>query len=232
MKKFLTIGCFWKTSIALFFLTVVVGDRQISAAQVEGATDQQNDAQPIKVMSFNIRYGSANDGENRWDNRSDLVVETIKLFDPDLFGGQEVLKFQAEFLRKEFPDYGFHGVGRDDGKGKGEIVPVMYKKNRFQQTDSGHFWLSKTPEVVGSKSWDSSLPRMVSWVQLTDRRNQDAKLVFMNAHFDHRGTVARVESARLIRKRAEAFLNNSIPLILTGDFNTTEDGEPYAEFGF
>jgi endonuclease/exonuclease/phosphatase family metal-dependent hydrolase len=105
----------------------------------------------------------------------------------------------------------------------------LYKKDRFEMTGSGHFWLSDTPEIVGTKSWDSSLPRMVSWVQLSDLRNNDAKLVFLNTHFDHRGRTARLESARLIRKRAEEIMWKGIPFIITGDFNTTEDKQPYAE---
>jgi endonuclease/exonuclease/phosphatase family metal-dependent hydrolase len=195
----------------------------------QDGTQQTKVATPIKVMSFNIRYGAAKDGENHWKNRSYLVAETIQLFDPDLLGAQEVLKFQAEFLQETLPDYGFHGVGREDGTAKGEYVPVMYKKDRFQMTGSGHFWLSDTPEVAGSKSWDSSLPRMVSWVQLNDLKNNGAKLIFLNTHFDHRGPTARLESARLIRKRAEEIMGKGIPFIITGDFNTTEDKQPYAE---
>jgi endonuclease/exonuclease/phosphatase family metal-dependent hydrolase len=184
---------------------------------------------PVKVMSFNIRYGTANDAENHWKNRSDLVAETIQMFDPDLLGTQEVLKFQADFLQQILPEYGFHGVGREDGLDQGEYVPVMYRKDRFTVKDSGHFWLSDTPEIAGSKSWDSSLPRMVSWVQLSDLSNNGAKFIFLNTHFDHQGPIARLESARLIRKRAEEIMGKALPFIITGDFNTTEDGQPYQE---
>lgn len=184
---------------------------------------------PIKVMSFNIRYGAAKDGENHWKHRSYLVAETIRMFDPDLLGTQEVLKFQAEFLKKQLPEYGFHGVGRQDGTENGEYVPVMYKKERFELIDSGHYWLSETPEDAGSKSWDSSLPRMVSWVELSDRKNGGEKFVFINTHFDHRGVTARLESARLIRKQAEQLMAKKLPFIITGDFNTTEDRQPYQE---
>ncbi|MFT7634198.1 MAG: endonuclease/exonuclease/phosphatase family metal-dependent hydrolase, partial [Mariniblastus sp.] len=103
------------------------------------------------------------------------------------------------------------------------------KKDRFKLNDSGHFWLSETPDVAGSKSWDSSLPRMVSWVELSDLSNDGAKFIFLNTHFDHRGKVARLESARLIRKRAEEIMGKGLPLIVTGDFNTTEDRQPYQE---
>lgn len=181
---------------------------------------------PIKVMSFNIRYGAANDGTNSWPHRHNLVLETIQNFQPDLLGMQEVLKFQADFVRSGLPGYAFHGVGREDGAEKGEFVPLMYREDRFELLDSGHFWLSETPEVAGSVSWDSSLTRMLSWVALRDRRD-GAELVFANVHFDHRGQQARLESAKLIRSRASE-IPYGVPVILTGDFNTTEDDAPYA----
>ncbi len=185
---------------------------------------------PVKVMSFNIRFGTANDGDNHWDRRADLVVETIRLFDPDLLGAQEVLEFQAEFLKDHLPGYTFHGVGREDGKTTGEYVPIWFRKDRFQLIESGHFWLSTTPEIAGSKSWDSSLPRMVSWVQLEDLKNDHRQFVFLNTHFDHVGQEARVQSARLIRERAGEFLKKKgLPVIISGDFNATEDDAPYRE---
>ena len=211
--------------VAISLVATGMMNTEVLFAQNE--TPEKNVAAPIKVMSFNIRYGAANDGENHWKNRSYLVAETIKMFDPDLLGTQEVLKFQAEFLQQVLPEYGFHGVGREDGSDNGEYVPVMYKKDRFEVTDSGHFWLSESPEVAGSKSWDSSLPRMASWVQLSDLSNNGSKLVFMNTHFDHRGRTARLESARLIRKRAEEIMGKEIPFIITGDFNTTEDRQHF-----
>ena len=187
---------------------------------------QAADTPLLKVMSFNIRYGAANDGTNSWPQRKDLVLDTIKVFDPDLLGLQEVLGFQADFLKENLKGYAFHGVGREDGREKGEYVPLMYKTSRFALEDSGHFWFSETPEVAGSKSWDSSLPRMLSWVALRDLKN-DRVIVFANVHFDHRGPVARLESAKLMRTRWEEF-QGEYPLIITGDFNTDEDKAPYA----
>lgn len=184
---------------------------------------------PIKVMSFNIRYGAANDGENSWKHRDYLVLETIQNYGPDLIGYQEALKFQVDILKQNLKGYGFHGIGRDKGTEEGEYVPVMWKTERFELVDSGHFWLSETPEIPGSVSWDSSLTRMLSWVVLRDKQavGQQQELVFANTHFDHRGKQARLESAKLIRQRAEQIMND-IPIILTGDFNTTEDLAPYA----
>ncbi|MDA0348768.1 MAG: endonuclease/exonuclease/phosphatase family protein [Verrucomicrobia bacterium] len=187
----------------------------------------QDDLNPvIKVMSFNIRYGTAKDGDNSWAFRQDLVVETIQTFDPDLLGLQEVQKFQVDYLKEQLPDYDFYGVGRDDGLDKGEFAPVMFKKDRFEVVQSGHFWLSETPEVVGSKSWDAALPRIATWVLLRDKEAKSLQIIFGNTHFDHKGDKARLESAKLIRSRIDKVVPD-LPVIVTGDFNTHDELEPY-----
>jgi endonuclease/exonuclease/phosphatase family metal-dependent hydrolase len=127
-------------------------------------------------------------------------------------------------------DYDVLGVGRDDGKEQGEMTALYFKRARFEKLDGGHFWLSETPDQPGSKSLDASLTRMVTWVKLRDRRDPKAKpVMFFNTHFDHRGVQARVESARLLRRRvAEAA--KTCRVIVTGDFNAGEDSEPYRAF--
>jgi endonuclease/exonuclease/phosphatase family metal-dependent hydrolase len=184
-------------------------------------------AEPIRVMTFNIRYGTANDGENHWDKRKEFLIETIKAFDPDLLGTQETLGFQRDYLAQQLTSYGVLGVGRDDGKEKGEMMALYYKQVRFEKLAEGHFWLSEMPETVGSKSWDTSLPRMVTWVRIQDQKNKAASpILFVNTHFDNRGRTARLESAKLLRQRIE-FLAAGVSIILTGDFNSGEGSDPY-----
>ena len=186
-------------------------------------------AEPVRVMSFNIRYGTANDGVNHWDRRREFLRDTIRAFDPDLLGTQETLGFQRDWLREQLPGYGVLGVGRDDGRDQGEMMALYYREARFEKLDGGHFWLSETPENVGSKSWDSSLPRMVTWVRLKDRQApQTRPILFFNTHFDHRGTEARARSAALIRRRLlEQGKQDS--LVVTGDFNDGDGGEPHRQ---
>ena len=186
----------------------------------------------VRVMSFNIRYGTAADGENHWDKRKDFLKETIQTFDPDLLGTQETLGFQRDFLAAAMPGHGWLGVGRDDGKQSGEMMALYYREDLFEKIEGGHFWLSETPDIVGSKSWDSSLPRMVTWVKLRDRRQEKAPpLLFLNTHFDHRGPEARLESARLLRRQTEK-LGQGCRVIVTGDFNAGLESAPYqALFG-
>ena len=181
----------------------------------------------VRVMSFNIRFGTADDGDNHWNVRKEFLVETIKAFDPDLLGTQETLGFQREFLAEKLDQYESLGVGRVDGRENGEMMALYYRINRFTKLASGHFWLSDTPEIPGSKSWGSSLPRMVTWVKLRDQKSVHAKPVaFFNTHFDHLGVNARFESARLLRRQILT-LGKDCSIIVTGDFNTGEGGRPY-----
>src|SRR5688572_15142015 len=182
----------------------------------------------LRVMSFNIRYGTAKDGPDHWARRRELLVDTIRKFDPDLLGTQETLLEQAEFLAEKFPQYAWLGVGRDDGKRKGESVAIYWKKDRFEKQDGGHFWLSETPDVPASKSWDTSLTRMATWVKLRDRKadGRASQLVWVNTHFDHMGKQARLESGKVIR----AWLRKNaadLPVVVTGDFNTDAGSAPF-----
>lgn len=181
----------------------------------------------LRVMSFNIRYGTAADGENHWDLRKEFVIETIKAFDPDLLGTQETLKFQRDYLAAHLPEYEVLGVGRDDGRDGGEMMALYFKKDRFRKLESGHFWLSESPEIAGSKSWDTSLPRMVTWVKLTDLRESDAvPIMYFNTHFDHRGSAARRQSSLLIRGRAQEAAKEC-RIVVTGDFNAGAGSDPW-----
>jgi endonuclease/exonuclease/phosphatase family metal-dependent hydrolase len=204
----------------LFWVLALLG-------RLEPAATAQEPQADIRVMTFNIRYGTANDGENHWDKRKEFLVETIKAFDPDLLGTQETLAFQRDFLAQQLPDYAVLGVGRDDGKEQGEMMALYYKKNRLAKLDEGHFWFSEAPETPGSKGWDTSLPRMVTWVKLRDRKREAAPpVLFLNTHFDHRGPQARLHSAELIRQRITE-LGKGCAVILTGDFNSGEGSAPY-----
>jgi endonuclease/exonuclease/phosphatase family metal-dependent hydrolase len=182
----------------------------------------------LRVMSFNLRYGLADDGENSWEHRKGLLARTVLDFDPDLLGTQETLDFQAEYLLKQLPGRTYVGWDRQPGSEDGEQCGILYRTARFEQVDSGQFWLSETPDVPGSRSWDSSLPRVVTWVELRDARRPAARLVFFNTHFDHRGAEARKEAARLLRRRLRE-REPATAWIVTGDFNCAESSRPYEE---
>ena len=180
----------------------------------------------LKVMSFNIRLGVANDGKNRWDLRKELVVKTIREYNPDLLGLQEVFPMQEEYLRENFPEYSYYGRSRLVDPKEGEACSVMFRKERFEPMEQATFWLSETPEEPGSKSWDSSLPRIANMISLQDKQAGGKKLVLINTHFDHRGKVAREEAAQIIRGRVTE-LKKGTPVVITGDFNSGEGSKPY-----
>lgn len=188
---------------------------------------------PLRVMSFNVRYGTAKDGPDRWELRRDLLILTIRKFDPDLLGVQEALDFQCDEIGAALGDnFTFHGVGRDDGKQKGEFTGIYYKRDRFERLDAGHFWLSETPDKPGSKDWDAALTRMASWVKLRDRKAgagaSAPTVLFLNTHWDHIGKKARFESAKVIRKKIRE-MHPEGSVVIVGDFNAREDDEEYAE---
>lgn len=180
---------------------------------------------PIRVMTFNIRYGSAKDGPDRWELRRPLVLQTIQDVNPDLLGLQEVEAIQADELKAGMPAYDYVGVGRDDGARRGEATPILFRRSMFELLDAGTFWLSPTPDDVGSKGWDAALPRIATWARLRFRSNPLNEMVAVNTHFDHRGQQARLESARLLRRMVESLGGG--PLILTGDFNCGPSSAPH-----
>jgi endonuclease/exonuclease/phosphatase family metal-dependent hydrolase len=183
------------------------------------------DAVDVKVMSFNIRYGSADDGEDSWPQRRELLLEAVERFAPDLLGTQEAEHDQVEWLDSRLADYRRHGVGRNDGEQAGEYCAIWFRADRFTLTGSGQFWLSETPDRPGSRGWGAGLPRMVSWVKLWDRPAH-RPLQHFNTHFDNQSGEARLQSSRMLRREVEG-LDAGLPVVITGDFNMTEDAPGY-----
>jgi endonuclease/exonuclease/phosphatase family metal-dependent hydrolase len=172
-------------------------------------------------MSFNIRYGTAADGENNWPQRRELVFDVIREHDPDVLGVQEALRFQLDEIGAAVPGYGELGVGRDDGREAGEYAAIMYRADRFEVSESGTFWFSSEPDVVGSIDWGAHLPRICTWARLVEKSSGRAFYVF-NVHFDHQSQESRERSAELLVERIEARAQAD-PVVVTGDFNADED---------
>ena len=182
--------------------------------------------QPIKVMTYNIRYDTPKDSINQWSKRTHKIYALIQKYDPDLIGLQEVLHHQLMDLLANLPAYTHIGVGRDDGKTNGEYSAILYKKDRFKAINQNTFWLSETPEVPGSKSWDAAITRVASWGTFQDLQSRK-EFLMINTHFDHIGKEARKHSAALLKQKANEIAKNS-PLIITGDFNFTRKDPPYS----
>jgi endonuclease/exonuclease/phosphatase family metal-dependent hydrolase len=174
-------------------------------------------SQTLRVASFNIRYDNPRDTGNLWANRAPAVTALIQFHDFDIFGTQEGLKNQLDDITTALPQYQHYGIGRDDGKSKGEHSAIFFKKDLFTVLNQGSFWLSQTPDKP-SLGWDATCcNRICSWVYLQHKPTKQ-KLYVFNVHYDHQGQVAREESSKLILQKIKA-IAGTIPVILTGDLN-------------
>ena len=184
----------------------------------------------VTVVSLNLRYDNAGDGVNRWRNRKTAVIDSLRSFDADFLGLQEALPHQAAAVKLAFPGYAMLIRTREADSGQGEATPILWRTDRWtlDPTQHGTFWLSETPLVEGSKSWDSSLPRIATFARLipVDTSAGRTAVWVYNTHFDHRGPQARRESATLIRSRIEAHADASEPVVLMGDFNAVPTSPP------
>ena len=187
----------------------------------------------LRVMTFNVRYGEADDGINAWPHRRDLMVQVIRKEHPDILGTQELLSPQGDYLQQHLPGYTWFGMGRNGNeinKNDNEHMGVFYDKARLKVLESGNFWFSDTPDKPGSKSFGQPLPRMVTWAKFQDRRS-GRQFYYYDTHFPYqdgkKAEAIRERCAAEIRQRM-AQLPASLPFILTGDFNTTPDSKTHA----
>jgi len=183
-------------------------------------------SQTISVATYNLRYQNDDDSikGNAWSKRCPVICGMVRFHDFDIWGAQEVLYSQLNDLQKGLNEYGYAGVGRDDGKTKGEYAPVFYKKDRFTCLQSGHFWLSPITDKP-NKGWDAALPRICTWVRLQEN-GTNRIFWFFCLHFDHIGVTARRESAKLVLKKINELCADE-PVILVGDFNVDQHDESY-----
>lgn len=180
-------------------------------------------AQEIQVMTYNVKYANENDGENSWSKRKQFITNQLNFYEPDIMGLQEVLFSQIQHFTSEIGGYNFVGKAREDGKQKGEFTAILFKNEKFELIEDHTFWLSETPGKV-STGWDAALPRVCTYALFRDK-NTGKKFWFFNSHFDHVGTEARTESARLILKKIEEVNTENLPVVLTGDFNLEPESE-------
>jgi endonuclease/exonuclease/phosphatase family metal-dependent hydrolase len=191
------------------------------AAPVERAAAPE----ALRVASFNLRYGTADDGANRWELRREFALDVVAELGAHVLALQEALDFQIAELRARFPNYRQLGQHRGGGS-KDEFSGLLVDVERLEVEAWGELWLSPTPHVLGSKGWDAALPRMAVWARLRDRAS-DERFLALGTHFDHRGGEARLESARLLastaRERSHDF---ALPVVLMGDLNAGETSAP------
>ena len=178
----------------------------------------------IDALSFNIRFDTSKDGENAWPNRKEMVGQWVKSESPDVIGLQEALRHQIDDIKKIATAYSEYGVGRDDGKSRGEHCTILYLKKRFSldKSDCGTFWFSDTPEKIASKSWGNEIPRICTWARFIEKKTDKGFYVY-NVHYDHRSQPSRLGASELIIQRISKRKRSNEPIILMGDFNASEN---------
>ena len=178
----------------------------------------------IDALSFNIRFDNPKDGENAWPNRKEMVGQWVKSESPDVIGLQEALRHQIDDIKKVATAYSEYGVGRDDGKSRGEHCTILYLKKRFSldKSDCGTFWFSDTPEKIASKSWGNEIPRICTWARFIEKKTDKGFYVY-NVHYDHRSQPSRLGASELIIQRISKRKRSNEPIILMGDFNASEN---------
>lgn len=176
----------------------------------------------IKAITFNIRFDNVNDGNNQWSLRKENAAKFLRYEDPDFAGLQEALLHQIEYLDSAVEKMKWVGVGREDGKIKGEFSPLFYHSERFKLLDQGTFWLSETPEFP-SRSWDAALPRVCTWGKF-EKVSDGREVYVFNTHYDHIGEKARQKSSELILKKIRE-ISGFHNTVLMGDFNALPESE-------
>lgn len=178
-------------------------------------------AAPVSVMTFNIRLGTANDGDDHWSKRRDMLFDLLKEQNPDLVGLQEAFRFQVDEILAAVPGYAVVGVGRDDGKAGGEASCILFKRDRFHIAEAGTFWFSDTPAVPGTRHWGNNYNRISSWARFIDR--DGTAFYHYNLHIDHESQPSREKSTELLLARIRTRSFPTEPVVITGDFNSGED---------
>ena len=184
---------------------------------------QNSNSTSLRMMTYNIRFDNPADGVHVWPNRKELVASVIRFHKADIIGVQEALEYQIQDLMELLPGYDWVGVGRNEDGG-GEFSAILYRSSVVAVKAAQTFWLSESPDEPGSKSWDSSLPRIATWAHFVTS-SDGRELFVLNTHFDHRGEQARLESARLLKEQVSK-LANGLPVIVMGDLNATSEQPP------
>jgi endonuclease/exonuclease/phosphatase family metal-dependent hydrolase len=180
----------------------------------------------LTVMSFNIRCGLCEPPENphNWKKRKYFVAHLIKTHNPDVIGLQEAELFQVEDLVEMLDDYSWIGVGRDDGKDKGEATAILFRTSRLSLQGQQTLWLSQTP-LKPSLGWDAKFRRTLTIAKLLDAQSKQFLYAF-NTHLDNEGETARQEGAKLLLSEI-AKIDAAAPFVVTGDFNFTATAKGY-----
>ncbi len=178
-----------------------------------------------RIMSFNLRCKS--DPEGSINNRSEIAVAVIDQYAPDSFGVQEATPKWLRIIDRKLGDrYDRVGQARDFFGPFSEYSCVYYLKDKYNLVDSGTFWLSETPYKKYSVSYDSACRRIATWAVLEDKETGE-KYTHINTHLDHVLESTRESQCKVLLNEMEK-LQTQGTVVISGDFNTYNDGDVYA----
>ena len=196
-------------------------DDDKESTETPGTGDDSGEAVEgdLRVMSFNVRYPASTDtGEKSWSNRKKGVYAMIEAKKPMLIGVQECYISQRNDIMNNIKGYACYGVGRDDGKDKGETTSIIYDKSLFSLKEYGTFWLTEKDITQPNTGWDATIKRTTTWAKLEMKSNKQ-QFFFVNTHLDHQGATAKAEGLKLIKQKLDEMNPAGLPVVLTGDFN-------------
>jgi endonuclease/exonuclease/phosphatase family metal-dependent hydrolase len=183
-------------------------------------------SQTEKLLTFNIRYDNPQDKKDNWQYRKEKVIQLLSHYEPAIFGIQEGLKNQVNDINDSLEEYQCIGVGRDDGKTKGEYCAIFFDSRKYKVIQSSTFWLSETPDKI-SVGWDADIQRICTY-GLFEHVITKKKIWVFNTHFDHIGRIAQEQSAKLVSDTIQKINKEKWPVVLMGDFNVTPEQKPIA----
>lgn len=182
----------------------------------------------MRIMTCNVRTSRAWDESNNWEHRSGICIDVIESRRPDIICCQEAQREQLDdILARLGSEYEWHAAADEPGT-RAPMNPLLFRKTAFERIAEGAFWLSETPHVAGSRSWDSHCTRYAAWLRLVERETDQEFAVF-NTHLDHKGAEARMNQARVLNEAALVY-EADYPRLLTGDMNAGPGTPPIEAF--
>ncbi len=177
----------------------------------------------ITVCSANLRNANADDGNDSWPHRQQLLAAILRGLHADIIGVQECMDRQLDWLRDTYPDY-FIMPGLPYGNhGPYEYAALAIRRATFTITHHANCYLSETPHVQ-SRSWDCNWARVANWVVVTHIPSGQS-LCICNTHLDHLGAQSRQQGIDVIAQQLAPLAH--LPTIIMGDFNVSPASAPH-----
>ena len=171
----------------------------------------------LNLISCNIRFDNPGDGDNSWSHRRTFLTEILLGHSPHIIATQEGRINQLQDFCQLLGD--FEIIDQHRSWIKERMYPSFFlRKNCFELLASGDFWLSETPDVAGSISFESAFPRLMTWIKIQPK-GANKKILIINTHFDHIKEDTRLAQMKVLIQQIQKIYSPEYHLIIMGDFN-------------